>query len=489
MIKTGTRDINKRAAPTLRERNQSIIGIPLKIEDLVIGALYLVDSRDREFTETESYILRILASQSAQVIKSAGAVEKINSLHYSMVNAVKQIVEAISPVRSLDDILTEILDWALSLLGATLGTIELIDPQTGWLSTKIIRGMPVDDEFKANISRPGGVVGLVIAKQKPIIVPDTSSEEEYIPLRGDIRSELAVPIHRNNRIIGVLNIEHTALGYFNEKDLILAESIAGLTVMAINDVSLYDELNARIAELKNIQDEIANKERILVLTSVAADFVHRMNNIAGTIPHWTELAKRQIKKQTSAGEEKALEYLDTISREAKTVLEKARALNKPLQEARPIDVRNLLRSIIAQMEVSTPANIQISFNQSNYPGKKTVAQEQQLSDVLFNVLDNARKSLGGKGEIAISLKFPPECEEGVIEITIADNGIGIADEIKDRVFELGANNWSDGEGMGYGLWRARNIINALGGNIRFESVYGKGSTFVINLPIFYPDEE
>jgi signal transduction histidine kinase len=300
---------------------------------------------------------------------------------------------------------------------------------------------------------------------------------------------LAVPIFRHERVIGVLNFEHDIPNYFSEDLIKTAESIAGLAVIAIDNILLYNELNLQIQKLEIAQKEIADKERILVLTSVAADFIHRMNNIAGTIPHWVDLAKRQLGKPERSGNGKAIEYLDNISEDAKLVLDKVKLLNQPLKEPEPINICDLIESIVAQMEASTPPGIQFITTWNKNAKYVAMGIEQQLSDVFFNIIDNAMRSMEGDGEILISMQFTEDDNTRFCEVRISDNGIGIPSDLADKIFELGANFWSTGEGMGYGLWRARNIIESLGGSINFETKYGGGSTFIITLPAYIQEKE
>lgn len=101
--------------------------------------------------------------------------------------------------------------------------------------------------------------------------------------------------------------------------------------------------------------------------------------------------------------------------------------------------------------------------------------------VLQNLLTNASKYTPDKGKISLALSLEPDC----VLIKVIDNGFGIPDFQKKRVFEkfFRADNVSKMEGTGLGLYIAKEIIEASGGKLWFESTEGKGSTFFITLPL------
>jgi signal transduction histidine kinase len=114
-----------------------------------------------------------------------------------------------------------------------------------------------------------------------------------------------------------------------------------------------------------------------------------------------------------------------------------------------------------------------------------LGQFHQLVQVFSNILLNAFEALDGKGTVRISARQGVFLHQGVqtpmVEIVIADNGPGIPQELLDRIFEP---FFSPGKGStGLGLYTSKSIIDEMGGTIHAESEIGKGTRFIVRLPI------
>jgi signal transduction histidine kinase len=111
----------------------------------------------------------------------------------------------------------------------------------------------------------------------------------------------------------------------------------------------------------------------------------------------------------------------------------------------------------------------------------------EINQVILNLLVNAAqaiadvvKTTGGKGTIKISTQV----ENAQVVIRVADTGPGIPEEIRHRIFELFFTTKEVGKGTGQGLALARSVVvNKHGGELSFESVVGKGTTFIVRLPV------
>ena len=139
---------------------------------------------------------------------------------------------------------------------------------------------------------------------------------------------------------------------------------------------------------------------------------------------------------------------------------------------------------------------------ANYPGFNVTILEQyqedlpmimvipqDLSRAVLNVMSNAcytvwRKSLLAREDYKPRIDVAVKMEEQVLYITISDNGEGMTDEVKERLFENFFTTKPVGEGTGLGMSITRDIIeNKLGGKVSFTSTEGKGSTFTFTIPI------
>ncbi|MDB9786548.1 ATP-binding protein [Bacteriovoracaceae bacterium] len=108
--------------------------------------------------------------------------------------------------------------------------------------------------------------------------------------------------------------------------------------------------------------------------------------------------------------------------------------------------------------------------------------EGQLEQVLLNMVNNARHALSDKENALIKLSTLETSK--YIELRVQDNGTGVSDEIKDKLFDSFFTNKPFGEGTGLGLSVSKSIVDAMGGKISVSSVFGEGTTFTMKFPKF-----
>jgi signal transduction histidine kinase len=148
------------------------------------------------------------------------------------------------------------------------------------------------------------------------------------------------------------------------------------------------------------------------------------------------------------------------------------------------DINKLLCTtiVIVQNKINKALNIKTKYNEelpkiSCYPG--------ELNQVFMNLMGNALDAIQEKNnpEEPGIIKITSTLKDNEIIVTIADNGCGIPDNIKDNVFNPFFTTKEIGKGTGQGLSMAHNIVEKHKGKIYFKSKAGEGTTFYIHLPI------
>jgi two-component system phosphate regulon sensor histidine kinase PhoR len=165
-----------------------------------------------------------------------------------------------------------------------------------------------------------------------------------------------------------------------------------------------------------------------------------------------------------------------------TRIEEGRYLYRPVLT----EFENVVQYVInfSREEISRKKMI-LEFEKTKNKLPKVVIDVEKIKLVIQNLLDNAIKYTPSGGKIKISLKHNKDKKE--IEFTIKDTGVGILEEQQPRIFSKffrGANVMRmETEGSGLGLFISKNIIEAHGGRIWFESKEGEGTAFYFTLPI------
>ena len=168
-----------------------------------------------------------------------------------------------------------------------------------------------------------------------------------------------------------------------------------------------------------------------------------------------------------------IEQIDNLSRIAGTFSDFARM---PEAKYEQVNVNAVLQSVV-RLFTNYQKNTTIHFHTIS-EDISIYADSEQLIQVFNNLIKNAVQSIPSdrKGKVEISLAQT----ESSIEIRISDNGVGVSKENQDKMFV--PNFTTKAQGTGLGLVICKNIIEQLGGTIRFETKEGKGSVFVVEIP-------
>lgn len=228
------RNITKEARykPLFAEQMKSELAVPLIISQRIIGVLNAESPQLNAFSEADKDLLITLAGQAAIAIRNARSYEELKTL--------REIDKTIlNSAINLDATLNTLLENAARLLGATFGSLLLVEYEDlvirasiGTTESRISFRVPINDS----------VTGLAFIKQKPIIIGDVTQEPLYkITLKREkMYSELAVPLIANQRPIGVLNIESPDINAFDEDDARLLQSLADQAAIAVRNAQSYE---------------------------------------------------------------------------------------------------------------------------------------------------------------------------------------------------------------------------------------------------------
>lgn len=243
-----------------------------------------------------------------------------------------------------------------------------------------------------------------------------------------------------------------------------------------------------ITERKRIEDENIASQKLDSLGTLAAGLAHDFNNVLGMILASSQLAKMKI--ANGADEAKVIKHLDGIEKATK----RASALTEEFMnysergEVTKVvcDISEVIEESIAFVKSSI--NPSIIFNANHFEGM-LYADINQIHQVINNLLINASQASTNNKEIIVNVEQYEVNQENdlalhpgnYLAIAIKDNGVGIADDEKDNIFNPYYTTKDNGHGLG--LSSCQTIIKNHNGAIDVESKVGIGSTFTIFLPI------
>jgi signal transduction histidine kinase len=316
-------------------------------------------------------------------------------------------------------------------------------------------------------------------------VPNILEERSYAPRmremleRFGFRASLAVPLLREDRIIGGLVVRRKSTGEFRPEVIELLKTFATQSVLAIQNARLFREI-----EEKSQQIEAANRHKSEFLANMSHELRTPLNAIIG----FSEVLQEKLFGELN---EKQAEYTDDILTSGRHLLSlineildlsKVEAGRMELELATfdlPLAIDNA-RTFVR--ERATRHGITLDVAVDDRLGD-FVGDERKIKQILLNLLSNAVKFTPEGGRIGIKARQA----DGSVEISVTDSGIGIAPEDQPKIFEefrqVGADYAHKVEGTGLGLTLAKKFVELHGGKIWVESEVGKGSKFTFTLPI------
>ena len=249
----------------------------------------------------------------------------------------------------------------------------------------------------------------------------------------------------------------------------------------IASVGIFKDLRERSKmerELREIQQALLQSEKLAAMGRLTSQIAHELNNPIYGIMNTLELLKTEIPPES-----KRRRILDLSLSEIQRLSEMLRnmlSFSKPEEEKRrPIKIDELIEGILLVMEKQMrESNIQveISFN-PDIP--EIMASTNQMRQVMLNILKNAKEAMPKGGTLTVRTSR----EDNRVLTHIQDTGMGIPEEIRDKIFEAFFTTKQKVKGVGLGLSVCYGIIKDHGGDIKVESEEGKGTTFIISLPI------
>ena len=246
--------------------------------------------------------------------------------------------------------------------------------------------------------------------------------------------------------------------------------------------ALVKEYNNMIALLEESALKLAKSERESAWREMAKQVAHEIKNPLTPMKLSVQHLERSLKpsdanfeKQLQQFSKKIIQQIDTLSSIAN---EFSRFAKMPKQELKKINLKEVLISTIDFFK--SKENTSFEFKNNGIESAFIRGDLDQIVRVFNNIINNAIQAIDdtGNGKVNISLSK----KGGFFKVSIFDNGCGIQDAVKKKIFE--PNFTTKTTGTGLGLAMVKQIVDAHNGNVYFESSAEIGTTFFIEFPIF-----
>jgi signal transduction histidine kinase len=471
---------------TRQQKIRSILSVPMLREGQAIGAI-TVSRGESPFTEKQTMLLQTFADQAVIAIENvrlfrelARSVEELRGLG--------EVGQAVSSTLDLENVLTTIVAHADQLSGADGGAIYEYDEATENFYLSATRRLPesmIEVARTSPIPLGEGGIGRAAVVREPVQIPDIEAEGAYEGRMRDemrrtgLRAVLALPLLREDRILGGLVVLRKAPGLFPQPVVDLLKTFAAQSALAIQNARLFREL-----EEKSRQLETASRHKSEFLANMSHELRTPLNAVIG----FSEVLQEEMFGELNP---KQMEYVQDIHGSGKHLLSlindildlsKVEAGRMEL-ELGPFNLPAALENALTLIrERAARHELGLELKLGPRVGD-LVGDERKVRQVLLNLLSNAVKFTPPGGRIVVAATPA----NGTVEVSVSDTGIGIAPEDHEAIFEefrqVGTDYARKREGTGLGLSLAKRFVELHGGRIWVKSEVGKGSTFTFTLPV------
>jgi GAF domain-containing protein len=473
---------------------RSALAVPMMREGQLTGVIIVTRSSAGAFDTDEIELLKTFADQAVIAIENARLLQELQARTSQLTRSVTElralgeVGQAVTSTLDLETVLNTIVSRAAQLAGADGATIHEYD--------EVTRQFPIrattenyDPELLESIQATPlgmgeGLIGRAAERREPMQVSDITQEGAYQSNRRDIllrkgyRTLLAVPLLREDQVIGALSMIRRTPGEFPPEVVELLKTFATQSALAIQNARLFREV-----EEKGRQLAVASQHKSQFLANMSHELRTPLNAVLGytelildeTFGEVPEPIRDSLERARNSGQHLLgliNDVLDLSKIEAgQLTLSLADYAMEEITHAVATGVESLAAEKHLALHVAVPPDLP--------PGK---GDSRRIAQVLLNLVGNAIK-FTETGEVRVGVAV----SDGMFLVSVADTGPGISEADQSKIFEefqqADSSSTRKKGGTGLGLAIAKRIVEMHGGRIWVESALGQGSTFRFTLPL------
>jgi phosphoserine phosphatase RsbU/P len=225
------------AIPNVR----SELAVPLIVKNRVIGVIDIEARAPAYFTDEHRRLLTLIGSRMAVGIENAQLYTRTTRQARTLL-LLNEIARELSSILNVDELLKRIAELLNRIIDYQMFSILLLDESGQKLSHRFSLRFQESIHLKHDIPLGQGIVGAAAAEKTAVLVPDVSKDPRYVMANPETKSELAVPLIYKDKVIGVLDLEHTRRGFFTEDHKRTITTLAAQVAIALENARLYEQI-------------------------------------------------------------------------------------------------------------------------------------------------------------------------------------------------------------------------------------------------------
>ncbi len=509
---------------------RSLLGVPLLRKDGLEGAIILTRAEPGEFTERQIEIVQTFADQAVIALENVRLFEEVQERTRQLSEALKQqtatadVLKVISrSAFDLQVVLETLIESASELCEADKGVIWLREGElfharaTAGYDEEYVRVFKANPRSLSNKSLVPRVArsGQVEHIADVYLDPDFEPPGRSVASMG-VRTLLGVPLLHGGEVEGVFTLARRRAAPFDSRQIEIVQTFADQAVIAIQNVRLFLQVQARTRELaaslddlRKAQDRLVQSEKLASLGQLTAGIAHEIKNPLNFINNFSSLSRELLDElRELLAKQSLIEEADELIGMVASNLDKVVTHGKRADSI----VKNMLlhsregsgerTSVNVNAMVEEALNLAYHGARAERPGfHVTIAKSldpnagaaeifaQEMTRVLLNLISNAFYATTKRNDSEANGGYEPTITASTrnlgdeVEIAVRDNGTGIPEEVRAKMFNPFFTTKPAGEGTGLGLSLSHDIVvKQHGGALEVATAPGAYTEFTIRLP-------
>lgn len=514
---------------------KSAIFVPMMVGGIVVGSVSLQNvEKEHAFTDSDVRLITTLTNSMSVALENARLFDETSRLlqetnqRASELDTVNRISNALVSQLEFDALIHMIGEMMRETFKADIVYLALHDLTEDMIHFPYYYG----DVSK---SRPfgNGITEKIITTKTPILINedlDTAYENLKAEKRGKtVASFLGVPIMAGEKAIGVISIQSTEMGnVFQDNDQRLLNTIAANVGVALENAEAYKKLRQAMNDLKAAQEQLVQQEKLASLGQLTAGIAHEIKNPLNFVNNFSDVSLEMLeellqydywhknsgfiqnlpdsdKTNMLDAQQEILDIMQDIKSNLKKIHEHGTRADKIVKgmlmhsrgksgDFQKININSLVDEYVNLayhgMRATDPSfSIDVKTELDPNVGDLNVVP-QDLSRAILNIVNNACYAVNEKKKAGMfdggqkpTVQVRTQMDGDQTFIIIRDNGTGIPEHVRRKIFEPFYTTKPTGEGTGLGLSMTYDIIvNTLGGTLDIETSDGEFTEFTISLP-------
>ena len=395
-----------------------------------------------------------------------------------------EVAKLATTARTWDELLGTVVDGTRDALHADVSSLYLLDRDGAYLTLAATNGLDRYQIGRARVPFGEGVTGYVAAHRRPEIIADVKADPRFLWVRGldqrrFVSSMLSVPLTWRDQIVGVLNVQTETPRRFSDADVAQLGAIADLLAGIVEKGRQQSEAEARVEALKAIDE--ARSELIALVTHelrTPLAVVRAYTDLLSEEPPLSGRESRDIERRVTraAWHNATLEQIERLDRLVDSILASVRVVPEDVAAVTPIAIDVLVAEVLASLR---PLLGRHQVVVGGTPRLHALADPPRLRQIVEHLVENAVKYAPPETTISVDWTLV----EGVVQLGVSDEGPGIPDEWRERIFEPYARrDTHTARGSGIGLYAAKRLGESMGARLWCEPARPHGARFVVALP-------